>query len=128
MVHAMLPYAVLPLFANMRGIDRRVMLAARGLGATASAAFWRVWLPLSRPGIFAALILVLVFSLGFFVTPALLGGGKVVMIAEYIRVSLEQTLRWGLAAMLASTLLIATFFLIVLMSRIVDLRTMYGAR
>jgi putative spermidine/putrescine transport system permease protein len=54
--------------------------------------------------------------------------GKVVMVSEYIRVSLEQTLRWGLAAMLASTMLIATFFLIVLVSRLVDLRTMYGAK
>nr|WP_269751127.1 ABC transporter permease [Acuticoccus mangrovi] len=128
MVHFMLPYAILPLFANMQGIDQRVLLAARGLGATASGTFWRVWVPLSFPGLIGALILVFVFSLGFFVTPALLGGGKVVMIAEYIWFSMEQTLRWGLATMLATTILVATLTLIVIMSRVVDLRTMYGAK
>ncbi len=128
MVHFMLPYAILPLFANMQGIDKRVLLAARGLGATASGAFWRIWVPLSLPGMVGAFILVFVFSLGFFVTPALLGGGKVVMVAEYVWFSLEQTLRWGLATMLAGTMLISTLGLILVMSRIVDLRTMYGAK
>ncbi|WP_226576098.1 ABC transporter permease [Acuticoccus sediminis] len=128
MVHAMVPYAVLPLFANMRGIDRGLVLAARGLGATRWGAFRRVWMPLSMPGVIAALILIFVFSLGFYVTPALLGGGKVVMVAEYVRISLEQTLRWGLAAMLASTMLIATLALALLMGRVVDVRTMTGAK
>ncbi|MEO1089379.1 MAG: ABC transporter permease [Pseudomonadota bacterium] len=128
MVHFMLPYAILPLFANMQGIDQRVILAARGLGASAFGAFWRIWLPLSRPGVIGAAILVFVFSLGFFVTPALLGGGKVVMIAEYIWFSMEATLRWGLATMLATTMLVTTLGLILVMSRIVDLRTMYGAK
>ncbi len=128
MVHYMLPYAILPLFANMQGIDQRVMLAARGLGAGPFGAFWRVYLPLSAPGLVGALILVFVFSLGFFVTPALLGGGRVVMVSEYIWFSMDQTLRWGLATMLATTVLVATLGLIALMARIVDLRTMFGAK
>lgn len=128
MVHYMLPYAILPLFANMQGIDQRVMLAARGLGAGPFGAFWRVYLPLSAPGLAGATILVFVFSLGFFVTPALLGGGRVVMVSEYIWFSMDQTLRWGLATMLATTVLVATLALVALMARIVDLRTMFGAK
>jgi putative spermidine/putrescine transport system permease protein len=128
MVHYMLPYAILPLFANMQGIDQRVMLAARGLGAGPLGAFGRVYLPLSAPGLVGAFILVFVFSLGFFVTPALLGGGRVVMVSEYIWFSMEQTLRWGLATMLATTVLVATLALVALMARIVDLRTMFGAK
>ena len=119
---------MLPLLANMQGIDQRVMLAARGLGAGPWRAFATVWLPLSAPGIFAAVVLVFVFSLGFFITPALLGGGKVVMISEYIWFSMEQTLRWGLATMLATTLLVAVTALVLLMSRVVDMRTMFGAK
>ncbi len=128
MVHYMLPYAVLPLFANMRGIDSRLVRAARGLGAEPFEAFWRVFLPLSLPGIIGAGILVFIFSLGFFVTPAILGGGKTVMIAEYVSVNILTTVRWGLAAMLATTLLLATFLLIAIMARFLDLREMFGAR
>ncbi|WGF87908.1 ABC transporter permease [Marinivivus vitaminiproducens] len=128
MVHYMLPYAVLPLFANMQGIDQRVMMAARGLGASPFGAFRRVYLPLSAPGLLGATVLVFVFSLGFFITPSLMGGGKVVMISEYIWFSMEQTLRWGLATMLATTLLIAVMALIALMSRFVDMKQMYGAK
>lgn len=127
MVHYMLPYAILPLYANMQGIDRRFEAAARGLGATPLATFWRVFLPLSLPGIVAASVLVFVFSLGFFVTPAILGGGKTTMIAEYIGFQITQTLRWGLATMLATTLLVTVLLLIALMSRFVGLRRLFGA-
>lgn len=127
MVHYMLPYAVLPLYANMLGIDRRLVAAARGLGAGSWTAFRKVFLPLSLPGIVGAAVLVFVFSLGFYITPALLGGGKTVMIAEYIGVNILHNTRWGLATMLASTLLITVFLLLGLMSRAVDMRKLYGA-
>ncbi|MEM6488395.1 MAG: ABC transporter permease [Pseudomonadota bacterium] len=128
MVHFMLPLAVLPIFANMQGIEARLVSAARGLGASPARAFLLVFLPLSKPGIIAATILVFVFSLGFFITPALLGGGKVVMISEYIRVSFEETLRWGQATMLSTVLLFAVFLSLALVARLVDLRTVFGAR
>jgi putative spermidine/putrescine transport system permease protein len=128
MVHFMLPYAVLPLYANMRGIDPRVVLAARGLGAGEFEAFWRVFLPLSLPGIAAAALLIFIFSLGFFVTPALLGGGKTVMIAEYVSVQIQQTVRWGLGTMLASVLLVAVFVLVATLSRFLKLRDLFGAK
>jgi putative spermidine/putrescine transport system permease protein len=128
MVHYMMPYAVLPLLANMQGIDKRLELAARGLGAGPGQAFRRVFLPLSLPGVVGAGVLVFVLSLGFFIIPALLGGGKVVMIAEYIDVAIQQTLRWGLATMMAGSLLVAVFLVLLIVSRIVDIRQVFGAR
>jgi len=127
MVHYMLPYAVLPLYANMQGIDRRLVAAARGLGASPFVAFWRVFLPLNRPGIVGAGLLVFVFSLGFYITPAILGGGRTTMIAEYIGIQILATVRWGLATMLASSLLVTVFLMIFLMSRVVSLRRLFGA-
>jgi len=127
MVHYMLPYAVLPLYANMQGIDRRLVAAARGLGATPFGAFRRVFLPLNLPGIVGAGLLVFVFSLGFYITPAILGGGRTTMIAEYIGVQILTTLRWGLATMLASTLLVTVFLILALTSRFVSLRRLFGA-
>jgi putative spermidine/putrescine transport system permease protein len=127
MIHYMIPFAVLPLYANMRGIDRRLVAAARGLGARPLEAFLRVFLPLSLPGIVGAGVLVFIFSLGFYVTPAILGGGRVLMVAEYISVQINETLRWGLGTMLASTLLIAVFMLMALLARFVNLRRLFGA-
>jgi len=127
MVHYMTPFAVLPLYANMRGIDPRLVAAARGLGASPLAAFARVFLPLSLPGIIGSGVLVFIFSLGFYVTPAILGGGKVLMVAEYISLQITETLRWGLGSMLASTLLIAVFAVMALLSRFVNLRRLFGA-
>jgi putative spermidine/putrescine transport system permease protein len=127
MVHYMLPYAVLPLYANMQGIDRRLVAAARGLGASPFTAFWRVFLPLNLPGIVGAGLLVFVFSLGFYITPAILGGGRTTMIAEYIGIQIQATVRWGLATMLASSLLITVFLTLGLMSRVISLRKLFGA-
>jgi putative spermidine/putrescine transport system permease protein len=82
---------------------------------------------MTKPGIIAASILVFIFSLGFYITPAILGGGRVVMIAEYLRVSFEETLRWGYATMLASTLLIALTLGLVLLAKVVDLKKVFGS-
>jgi putative spermidine/putrescine transport system permease protein len=112
MVHYMLPYAILPLYANMRDIDRRCITAARGLGASRTQAFRRIFLPLSLPGIVAASALVLVYSLGFFVIPAILGGGKTLMVAEYVRLQISELLNWGRGTMLAVTLLVTVFTLL----------------
>jgi putative spermidine/putrescine transport system permease protein len=128
MVHYMLPLAILPLWASMRDIDPRVMAASRGLGASATQAFLRVFLPLSLPGVIGAGVLVFIFSLGFFVTPAILGGGKTVMVAEYINVQIHESLRWGVGTMVATTLIAVIFLLLALLSRIVDLRTLFGAK
>ena len=128
MVHYMIPFAVLPLYANMKGIDPRLVPAARGLGATPGEAFFKVYLPMSVPGLISAAILVFVFSLGFYVTPALLGGGKTIMIAEYIAVQITDTLNWGLGTMLATSLLLTVFALLAVLSFFVDLRKVFGVK
>lgn len=128
MIHFMLPFAILPMYSNMLGIDTRYLDAARGLGASGYQRFRHVFLPLSKAGIIAASLLVFVFSLGFFVTPAILGGGRVVMLAEYISIQIQDLLRWGLAATLSSVLLISVFMLLGVVSRFVDLRKVLGAK
>jgi len=128
MIHYLIPYAVLPLYANLKGIDTRLVPAARSLGANPVQAFVKVYLPLSVPGLLGAFILVLVFSLGFYITPAVLGGGRVMLIAEYISVNVVETLRWGLASALAVSMLIIVFALIMLMNRIVGFQKMYAAK
>lgn len=127
MVHYMLPYAILVLYAGMTGIDQRLVNAARGLGAGPVQAFLRVFLPLSLPGIFGATVLVLIFSLGFYVTPIVLGGGKTIMIAEQISVQILQTANWGVGTMLASVLLLSVVLLLVIAGRVVNIRSLFGA-
>jgi putative spermidine/putrescine transport system permease protein len=127
MIHYMIPFAVLPLYANMQGIDLRLVAAARGLGASRWQAFRRVFLPLSLPGLVGAGVLVFIFSLGFYVTPAILGGGRVFMIAEYIGVQILNIIRWGLGAMLATTLLVGVLLLMAALGRLVNLRQLVGA-
>ncbi|MBN8942965.1 MAG: ABC transporter permease [Rhizobiales bacterium] len=127
MIHYMLPFGILPIYSNMRDIDQRCIAAARGLGATRGVAFRKVFLPLSMPGVVGAGILVFIFSLGFFVTPAILGGGKTLMIAEYIKVQILEIVRWGVGTMLAATLLVVIGGLLAVLSRIVDLRKLFGA-
>jgi putative spermidine/putrescine transport system permease protein len=83
--------------------------------------------PLSLPGIVAAGVLVFIFSLGFYITPAILGGGKTLMVAEYISVMITETLDWGLGTMLATTLMLAVFLMLLMLSRVVDLRRLFGA-
>jgi putative spermidine/putrescine transport system permease protein len=127
MAHYMVPIAALPLYSNMQSISRTYVDAARGLGARTCQTFFWVYLPLTKPGIVAATVLVFIFSLGFYITPAILGGGRVVMIAEYIRVSFEETLRWGYATMLAATLLIALTLGLALLARVINVQKVFGA-
>jgi putative spermidine/putrescine transport system permease protein len=126
MVHYMLPYAILPLYANMRDIDRRCIAAARGLGASRLQAFRRIFLPLSLSGIVAATALVLVYSLGFFIIPAILGGGKTLMIAEYIWLQISELLNWGRGTMLAVVLLATVFALLGAVTWLVGAKRLFG--
>ena len=128
MVHYMIPYAALPLYANMRGIDSRLVPAARGLGAGPIQAFFKVYLPMTLPGLISAGILTFIFSLGFYVTPALLGGGRTIMISEYIAVQINDTLNWGLGSMLSTTLLLSIFALLAILALFVDLRKVFGVK
>jgi putative spermidine/putrescine transport system permease protein len=127
MVHYMVPYAVLPMLASMREIDPRLLTAARGLGARRGDVFFRVFLPLSLPGLVAAGVLVFIFSLGFYITPAILGGGKTLMVAEWIGLQILDLIRWGLGTMMATMLIVAILVTLAVFSRVVDLRRLFGA-
>lgn len=118
MLHFMIPYALFPLLSSMRQLDQRVLLASRGLGASALRTFWQVLLPQTLPGLLGAFIMVFVFCLGFFITPVLLGGGQTVMIAEYVFLQMFQTSNWGLGAALSLVLLALVSALIWLLLRI----------
>lgn len=122
MTHYLLPYAVLPIYAAMRDIDQRLLFASRSLGAGAWRTFFKVYLPLSLPGVLAASVVVFVFGLGFYVTPAILGAGRVVMMAESISVEILQTLRWGVGAAQSVFLLVITLILVRLLAKTVGLR------
>jgi ABC-type spermidine/putrescine transport system permease subunit I len=108
MVHVLLPYMVLPVYGAVRRLDPALVAAAEGLGASSWRIFWRVYLPLTLSGIFAGATIVFVLSLGFFITPALLGGGKVMMLAVLIEQEIHQTLNWPFAAALSAVLLALT--------------------
>ncbi len=106
MTHFLIPYAVFPLASAMRNLDERVLLAARGLGAGRARIFWKVFVPMTMSGIIGATLIVFVFSLGFFVTPAILGGGRSVMIAELIYIRIFQSPDWGLGAAISVMLVV----------------------
>lgn len=126
MVHCMVPVAVLTLYGQMEGIDRRLLVAARGLGAGPLYAFRRVFLPLSLPGIAAAAVLIFIGAIGFYIVPALLGGGKTLMLAEYISILITETVNWGSGTALATVLIALVFALLFVASRFVDLRRAFG--
>jgi putative spermidine/putrescine transport system permease protein len=114
------------LLVNMQTLDQRVMSASRSLGATGMQTFFRIYLPMTKPGIVASALLVFILSLGFYVTPAVLGGGKVLMVAEYISVQLLITLKWGIAAMLAALMLFGVLAMLWIMSKFMKLSTVFG--
>jgi putative spermidine/putrescine transport system permease protein len=127
MVHYMVPFAVLPMLASMGEIDPRLLAAARGLGASRAQVFRQVFFPLSMPGVIAAAVLVFIFSLGFYITPAILGGGKTLMVAEWISLQILDLIRWGLGTMMATVLVLAILVTLAVFSRVVDLRRMFGS-
>lgn len=118
MVHVLLPYMVFPLYAVMRRVDVTLLSAAEGMGASRWQVFKRVYFPLTLPGVLAGTTLVYVLSVGFYITPALLGGGKVPMTALLIEQQVSQFLNWGFASALSVVLLAATL-LVCLVLRIV---------
>jgi ABC-type spermidine/putrescine transport system permease subunit I len=124
MVHVLLPYMVFPLLAIMRRVDPQVLYAAEGLGAAPWQVFRRIYFPLTLPGVLAGTTLVFVISLGFFITPALLGGGRVMMIGVLIEQQIRQFLDWPFAAALSAILLAAALLVHLALGRLLraDLR------
>ena len=118
MVHVLLPYMVFPIYSAMVRVDSDLLLAAEGLGASGWNVFRRVFLPLTLPGVVAGTALVFILSLGFYITPALLGGGKVIMIAVLIEQQVRQFLEWGFASALSIVLLTAALLVYLVLSRL----------
>ena len=118
MVHVLLPYMIFPLYAVMRRMDTGLTAAAEGLGAPGWQVFRRIYFPLTLPGVLAGVTLVYVLSIGFFITPALLGGGKVTMMAVLIEQQVRTFLNWGFAAALSAVLLVATLVVYVVLRRV----------
>ena len=126
MMHIMLPFMVLPIYAVMRGIPREYVQAAENLGAGPFNSWRRVYLPLSLPGVGAGSLLVFILSIGFFITPAMLGGARDRMISNMIEIQINQVNNWEFAAALAFLLLAATLLLYLLYARFMSYEKLYG--
>ncbi|WP_111508958.1 ABC transporter permease [Mycobacterium kyogaense] len=112
MSQILLPFMVLPLYAVMSGIDRRLILASSSLGARPLTSFVRVWAPLTMPGVGAGALMVFISSLGFYVTPALLGSPDNALISQQIYVQVNSLLQWGRGAAMGVVLLLLTFLVL----------------
>jgi putative spermidine/putrescine transport system permease protein len=104
LTHVMLPFLVLPLLSAMRAVDHRLLQAAASMGAPPLYAFWSVYIPQIFPGLLAGVMLVFVMSLGFYITPALVGGAADQTIGAYIALFTTGTANWGLASSLGLVL------------------------
>jgi putative spermidine/putrescine transport system permease protein len=127
MSHILLPFMVLPIWAVMRRIDPEFGRAAANLGASPARAFLRVVVPLSLPGVLAGSLLVFVLALGFYITPALLGGLRDQMISQLIVQQVQQRLDWGFGAAMSVLLMVITLVILLVASRAVRLRDVFGS-
>ncbi len=124
MTHVLLPFMVLPLYSVMRGIPPTYMHAAASLGASPLQAFLRVYWPQSLPGVGAGGLLVFILAIGFFITPALVGGSEGQLISNMIAYHMQTSLNWGLAAALGGVLLVGVILLYLLYDRLVGIERM----
>ena len=126
MVHILAPYLILALYAQMRTISPDLEMAARGLGAKQSTAFWRVTLPLSLPGAVGGSVLVFVLALGFYITPEMLGTGTGTYIGQAIVNQVEQLLQTGVGAAESVLLLAMVVIVLALAARFIGLGKILG--
>ncbi|MGX9934553.1 ABC transporter permease [Advenella kashmirensis] len=126
MTYVLLPYFVLTLFSAMKGIDLWLLHAGRGMGASNFYIFRRIFFPLSMPGIISGFLIVYILAIGFFVTPALMGGPNDTMLAMLIQRNIEVSVNWPLASALSLFLLAITLLVYALYCRYTDLDRMLG--
>jgi putative spermidine/putrescine transport system permease protein len=124
MVHILLPFMVLPLYSVMKTISPTHMRAAASLGAPPALAFWRVYVPQSLPGIAAGCLLVFILALGYYITPALVGGPRDQMLSYFIALFTNQTINWGMAAALSVILLALVLVLFAVYNRLIGVENM----
>jgi len=108
MVHIMLPFMILPIYSVMKGIAPATMRAAVSLGAHPFVGFWRVYVPQTLPGVGAGSLLVFILSIGYYITPALLGGPRDQMVSYFVAFYTNVSINWGMASALGVLLLVAT--------------------
>ena len=124
MTHILLPFMILPLYSVMKTIPPSYVRAAKSMGATNWTSFWRIYFPQSIPGIGAGALLVFILAIGYFITPALVGGQDGIMISNMIDFHMRKSLNWNLAAALGLVLLIFVLFLYWLYDRVVGIDNM----
>jgi ABC-type spermidine/putrescine transport system permease subunit I len=127
MVYILLPFMILCLYAGMRGIDTSLLQAAENLGATPARAFVRIFVPLSLPGVVSGGLIVFISALGYYITPALLGGRTDMMIALLIDEQISQLFNWGMGASLAFILLFVTLGVFLVANHVVGFDRILGA-
>jgi putative spermidine/putrescine transport system permease protein len=128
MAQVLLPFMILPLYSVMKGIDLRLVRAAQSLGARPVRAFFTVYLPLSLPGVYAGAIIVFILALGFYITPALLGGPRSTMLSTLVQNQVLSLLQWGRGGAMGVVLLVATFLLLALAAPLMRQKHKEGAR
>jgi putative spermidine/putrescine transport system permease protein len=127
-LHILLPFMVLPLYATMQKIPRDLLQAGASLGANPALVFWKVFLPLSLPGVLAGSTLVFVLSLGFYITPELLGGGRTIMVSMLVSRNVELYDQWGAASAVGVVLLAAVGVIFFAVSRAIPLDRVLGQK
>jgi putative spermidine/putrescine transport system permease protein len=127
-VHILLPFMVLPLYATMQKIPNDLMQAGASLGASPSLTFFRVFLPLSLPGMLAGSTMVFVLCLGFYITPELLGGGRTVMVSMLVSRNVELYNQFGAASAVAVVLLVSVLLIFFVVSRFISLDRVLGQK
>ena len=127
-VHILLPFMVLPLYATMQKIPNDLIQAGASLGGSPSHTFWRIFLPLSLPGVLAGTTLVFVLCLGFYITPELLGGGRTIMVSMLVSRNVELYDQWGAASAVAVVLLAGVFAIFLVVSRFIPLDRVLGQK
>jgi ABC-type spermidine/putrescine transport system permease subunit I len=128
MVHFLMPFMIFSLYSVMSGIDKNLMKAAYTLGASPVRAFLRVFFPLSLPGVGAGSLIVFILGIGFFVTPALLGGRKDIVISMLIENQVSVQLNWPFAAAIGFALLIFTLLIFNIANKYLGVSRIWGSR
>lgn len=128
MIHVLLPFMILPLYAVLRTIPADLTQAALGLGASGFDVFRRIILPLSMPGIMSGFVMVFILAIGFYVTPALVGGSQNMMVAQLIASEIAEAPTWGFGAALSTILLLTTLGLMAIFHRAISFERLAGGR
>ncbi len=126
--HILLPFIVLPLYATMQKIPPELSMAGASLGAAPPEVFMRIFLPLSLPGLIAGMVLVFVLTLGFYITPELLGGGRTYMVSMLVSLNINVYNEWGAASSISVVLVACVFIIFRLISFIVPFERIMGTR